>query len=158
MAGSIRSKAFGIILRERRDAVGMTREELALAAERDRKFIWLLEKGQRQPSLDTIFELARALRLAPAEMVASTESLTSPSSPTREPCSQPASALVSAGEATCPGCEATYTLQVRSFPTRVRRKFKCPFCEREIGEWKGAITLVYRALRPPKSWVEGQAE
>ena len=62
-------EAFGAVLRELRTARGITQERLAFNADLDRTFISLLERGQRQPSLATIFGLAQALQLSPSEIV-----------------------------------------------------------------------------------------
>jgi transcriptional regulator with XRE-family HTH domain len=62
-------EAFGAVLRELRISCGVTQETLAFNAQLDRTFISLLERGQRQPSLATVFRLSNALRLPPAEIV-----------------------------------------------------------------------------------------
>jgi transcriptional regulator with XRE-family HTH domain len=61
--------AFGTVLREFRVSRGVTQEKLGFDAELDRTFISLLERGQRQPSLATIFQLSRALGLSPTQIV-----------------------------------------------------------------------------------------
>lgn len=62
-------EAFGAVLRELRTLRGVTQESLAFNADLDRTFISLLERGQRQPSLATVFRLGNALQLPPAEIV-----------------------------------------------------------------------------------------
>jgi len=62
-------RAFGIVLREARAASGLSQESLAAEAGLDRTYISLLERGQRQPSLETIFILAVALAVSPSEIV-----------------------------------------------------------------------------------------
>lgn len=62
-------EAFGAVLRELRDSRGITQEKLSFDADLDRTFISLLERGQRQPSLSTVFQLSHALGLPPAQMV-----------------------------------------------------------------------------------------
>jgi transcriptional regulator with XRE-family HTH domain len=66
-------EAFGQILREIRTQVGISQEKLAHASELDRTFISLLERGQRQPSLSTIFQLSKALGVAPDHLIRCTE-------------------------------------------------------------------------------------
>jgi transcriptional regulator with XRE-family HTH domain len=66
------SQAFGIVLRECREKARMTQEELALEADLDRTYISLLERGLRQPTLETLFSLAGVLKIAPATLVART--------------------------------------------------------------------------------------
>lgn len=63
------AKAFGKVLRQRRKAVGLTQESLGLDAQLERNFVSLLELGQRQPSLGTIFKLATPLGIEPSDFV-----------------------------------------------------------------------------------------
>lgn len=62
-------KAFGTILRDLRLKQDLSQEALADAAELDRTFISLLERGQRQPSLSTLFALSEVLAVRPSELV-----------------------------------------------------------------------------------------
>lgn len=62
-------KAFGDVLRELRTKKGLSQESLALESELDRTFISLLERGLRQPSLNTIFQISIALEIQPYEIV-----------------------------------------------------------------------------------------
>lgn len=64
--------AFGLILRIYRQKAELSQEELADAAGYDRTFISLLERGRRQPSLETVFRLASALKTTPAILVSRT--------------------------------------------------------------------------------------
>lgn len=66
-------KAFAEVLRDLRKRRGLSQEELALISELDRTFISLLERGLRQPSLTTIFQLSSALQTSAAEIVSSVE-------------------------------------------------------------------------------------
>ena len=66
------AKAFGAVLREARRARGMSQEALAGDAEVDRTYPSLLERGHRVPTLCVFLRLARALHLAPAELVNAT--------------------------------------------------------------------------------------
>jgi transcriptional regulator with XRE-family HTH domain len=45
---------------------------LADAAELDRTFIGMLERGQRQPTLESLFRIAAALKVAPQTLIART--------------------------------------------------------------------------------------
>jgi transcriptional regulator with XRE-family HTH domain len=65
-------QAFGGVLRECRTKAGISQEKLALRADLDRTYISLLERGLRQPSLDTVFRLAKVLEVTPMTMVART--------------------------------------------------------------------------------------
>ena len=62
-------EAFATVLRELRTSKGLTQEQLAFDAGLDRTFISLLERGQRQPSLGTIFQLSRALGVGSAAVI-----------------------------------------------------------------------------------------
>lgn len=62
--------AFGQVLRELRISKSITQEKLAFEAELDRTFISLLERGQRQPTLSTIFQLSKALQISPEKIIA----------------------------------------------------------------------------------------
>lgn len=61
--------AFSRILRERRKACGLSQEGLALQAGIDRTFVSLMERGQRQPSLSTLFALCESLGIKPSAML-----------------------------------------------------------------------------------------
>lgn len=63
---------FGTILRERRTARAMTQEQLAEAAGIHPKYVGMLERGLRQPTLDVLLRLAQALDLPPGEFVTET--------------------------------------------------------------------------------------
>ncbi|WP_323144914.1 helix-turn-helix domain-containing protein [Massilia phyllosphaerae] len=65
--------AFGKVLRAVRKEVGLTQEELALAAEIDRTFVSLIERGERQPTVRVIFRIAAALRVSPSHLILLTE-------------------------------------------------------------------------------------
>ena len=64
--------AFGKVIRESRLKAGLSQEALADAADLDRTFIGMLERGQRQPTLETLFAIANALGIAPQTLVART--------------------------------------------------------------------------------------
>ncbi len=59
------SKAFGQVLRELGKEAGLTQEGLGLDADIRRTFVSLLELGQQQPTLRTIYKLAGALNNSP---------------------------------------------------------------------------------------------
>lgn len=61
--------AFGEVLRELRTKEKLSQEKLAQEGDLDRTFISLLERGMRQPSLNTVFSIAKVLRLPPDELV-----------------------------------------------------------------------------------------
>ena len=49
--------AFGKVIRELRLAAGLTQEQLGLESDLRRTFVSLLELGQQQPSLTTLFKI-----------------------------------------------------------------------------------------------------
>ena len=67
------AEAFGIVLRRSRENMGLSQEELALNCSLDRTFISLLERGLRQPSLATVFNLAEQLEMTSNELVRQVE-------------------------------------------------------------------------------------
>ena len=60
---------FGDILKDLRTEKGYSQEHLAELAELDRTYVSLLERGLRQPTLATLFSLAKALQIAPSKIV-----------------------------------------------------------------------------------------
>ena len=67
------SIAFGRVLRKLRKERGLTQEALGLEADVQRNFVSLIELGQNQPTVTTIFKLAAALGVKPSKMVALVE-------------------------------------------------------------------------------------
>lgn len=64
--------AFGEILRAARLRVHLSQEALGLACDIDRTYVSLLERGERQPTLSTLFALAGQLGVTPETLVAQT--------------------------------------------------------------------------------------
>lgn len=62
--------AFGKVQKRMRTELGMTQEELSVCTQLDRSYLSLLERGIRQPSLNTIILLAEAFGIQPSELVA----------------------------------------------------------------------------------------
>ena len=67
------AEAFGIVLRRNREKMGLSQEELALNCSLDRTFISLLERGLRQPSLATVFNIGEQLKMTSSELVRQVE-------------------------------------------------------------------------------------
>lgn len=67
--------AFGEILKETRKLKGLSQEQLSFESGLDRSFISQLECGHKQPSLLTLFQLAKALETTPALLLSETEKL-----------------------------------------------------------------------------------
>ncbi len=63
------TRAFGHVLRELRREANLTQEELGLEADLKRTFIILLELGQQQPALLTIFKLSTALDIKASDLL-----------------------------------------------------------------------------------------
>ena len=59
---------FGSNVRRLRESLGMTQEDLAEAASLDRSYIGGIERGERNPALTAILQLASALGIAPGRL------------------------------------------------------------------------------------------
>lgn len=70
--------AFGQVLRKHRLAAGLSQEQLGLESGVQRNFISLIETGQNQPTITTIFKLAGALAVKPSKLISESERLTVP--------------------------------------------------------------------------------
>lgn len=66
-------EVFGKVLRELREANYISQEKLAEYCELDRTYISLLERGLRQPTITTIFKLAKALNISPSKLIEKVE-------------------------------------------------------------------------------------
>lgn len=66
-------EAFGEVIRELRKARQISQEKLAEVSNLDRSFISLLECGHKQPSLITIFQLAKAFNISASKILSLTE-------------------------------------------------------------------------------------
>lgn len=62
-------KAFGCVLRCLRQDRGLSQEALGFESGYHRTYISLLERGQKSPSLQTIFNISKALKIDPAELI-----------------------------------------------------------------------------------------
>lgn len=65
--------AFGLTVRELRKQQKKTQEQLGFDADLRRTFVSLVELGQQQPTLTTIWKLAKALGTTPSEMMRKAE-------------------------------------------------------------------------------------
>lgn len=66
---------FGQEIRRRRQGAGLTIEQLAERAGLTPNYVGTVEIGDRDPSLSTIMALARALGVAPGELLGTTQKL-----------------------------------------------------------------------------------
>jgi transcriptional regulator with XRE-family HTH domain len=65
--------AFGRVLRSLRQEAGLTQEQLALAANVERNFVSLIERGINQPSIRIVFRLAEALEVSASTLILQVE-------------------------------------------------------------------------------------
>ena len=65
--------AFGQVIKELRKIDHLSQEKLAEVSNLDRSFISLLECGHKQPSLVTIFQLAKSFNIPAAKLVTMVE-------------------------------------------------------------------------------------
>ena len=79
MGDSDLPSAFGKAVRELRSARGWSQEHFATRAEIDRSYMDTLERGERNPSLTTIANVARGLEMSMSEVMKAVESLSVPS-------------------------------------------------------------------------------
>lgn len=68
-------EVFGKVLRELRESNQLSQEKLAEYCELDRTYISMLERGLRQPTITTIFKLAKALKITPSQLIEKVEVL-----------------------------------------------------------------------------------
>ena len=57
-------KRFGLAIRQRRHELGISQEELSFRARLHRTYISDIERGSRNPSLENIEKLAKALEIS----------------------------------------------------------------------------------------------
>jgi len=69
-------RLFGQLLQEIRKKRGLSQEDLGFESGYHRTYISLLERGLKNPSLKTIFQLAKALKVRPSEMIQRIENQT----------------------------------------------------------------------------------
>lgn len=67
------SATFARVLRERREAKGISQEKLAHAAGLHRTYVGLIERGLRNPSVDAGHALARALGTRLSDLIREAE-------------------------------------------------------------------------------------
>lgn len=63
------NQAFGKVLRRLRLDAKFTQEDLGLEAGLQRKFISSLELGDKQPSIETVFKIAVALKIRAGRLI-----------------------------------------------------------------------------------------
>lgn len=63
------SKKIGQNLRKIREGKRITQEQLALNAGLNRAYIGYIERGERNPSTDTLVKISRALKVSPKDLL-----------------------------------------------------------------------------------------
>lgn len=63
------SKKIGQNLRKIRERKAVTQEQLALDAGLNRAYVGYIERGERNPSTDTLVKVARALKVSPKDLL-----------------------------------------------------------------------------------------
>jgi len=63
------NQLFGTAVRQRREVLGLSQEELAFQAGLHRTYISLIERGLRSASIETIAKLAKALRTTSSQLL-----------------------------------------------------------------------------------------
>lgn len=69
------ARAFGAVLRRMRKARGLSQEQLGEDSGSSRNFVSLIELGQNQPTVTTIFKLAKTLKVKPSEIMVEVEAV-----------------------------------------------------------------------------------
>ncbi len=69
MGESSLATTFGQVLRKVREDSGISQEHLASECGLDRTYISLIERGQRNPTLKTVFLISEALEVAPSTLI-----------------------------------------------------------------------------------------
>lgn len=67
------SNRIGVSVRELREHLGMTQQDLSAAADLSKSAVGLIESGRRCPSIDSLARIAIALGLKPSQLIALAE-------------------------------------------------------------------------------------
>ncbi|WP_217895503.1 helix-turn-helix domain-containing protein [Oceanibaculum nanhaiense] len=62
-------KEFGLEVRRRRIALGLSQEQFAEISGLHRTYVSGIERGDRNPTIDIIFQISRALRCPPGALL-----------------------------------------------------------------------------------------
>ncbi|HYI10946.1 MAG TPA: helix-turn-helix transcriptional regulator [Thermoanaerobaculia bacterium] len=63
------TELFGVAVRRRREAAGMSQDRLADAAGMSQRYLRAIERGENSPSLTAIFQVCEALGVSPSELI-----------------------------------------------------------------------------------------
>ncbi len=62
-------RKFGAKLQKTRKSKGVTQEELAFRMSMDRTYIGMIERGERNPTIRTLYKIAKALKVDSSELL-----------------------------------------------------------------------------------------
>lgn len=68
-------EAYGIILKKYRTEANLSQEKLALKCNLDRTYIGMLERGERQPTISTLFVVSETLKIPASKFIEEMEKL-----------------------------------------------------------------------------------
>ncbi|WP_455795497.1 helix-turn-helix domain-containing protein [Clostridium butyricum] len=69
------STALSIVLKENRNRLHLSQEQLAFKSDLDRTYISLLERGKRKPTLHALFSISSALDIKTSDFIKQIENL-----------------------------------------------------------------------------------
>jgi len=69
------SKAFGAVVRERRSELKLSQEELAFQAGLHRTYIGMIERGEKNITLENISKISNSLKLSISELFLNLEKI-----------------------------------------------------------------------------------
>lgn len=67
------NEAISYIIRRERKKSGLSQEKLAYASDLDRTYISFLERGERNPTIITLFKICGALNIKPSDFIQEVE-------------------------------------------------------------------------------------
>lgn len=68
-------KAYGIVLKKHRTKADLSQEKLAFKCNLDRTYVGMLERGERQPTISTLFIIAENLNITASDFIVEVEQL-----------------------------------------------------------------------------------
>ncbi|MFS0687810.1 helix-turn-helix transcriptional regulator [Sporosarcina sp. 179-K 8C2 HS] len=68
-------EAYGIVLKKHRTEAKLSQEKLALKCNLDRTYVGMLERGERQPTISTLFIIAENLNISASNLIEEVEQL-----------------------------------------------------------------------------------
>lgn len=69
------STALATVIKQNRNKLNISQEELAHRSNLDRTYISLLERSKRKPTINVIFSISTALNLSASQLIAEVEEL-----------------------------------------------------------------------------------